>query len=127
MSSARRKEGARYEARAEAHLVAAGLVPVVRNFTCRMGELDLVMRERDTLVVVEVRARGQTRYRAAAESVGPAKRLPIVQPTRALLAARPELARLPVRFDVVAFEVAAAADGAGSEPVQWLRAAFDAA
>jgi putative endonuclease len=123
MSGSRRAEGARYEAAAEAHLVAAGLEPLLRNFNCRLGELDLVMRDRDTLVVVEVRARAPTRFGTAAETIGPAKRRRIVRATRVLLAARPELARLPLRFDVVAF---VAAD-AGAERVEWLRAAFDAA
>jgi putative endonuclease len=127
MSGSPRVAGARYEAAAEAHLVAHGLVPLLRNFTCRMGELDLVMRDRDTLVVVEVRARAPTRFGTALETIGPAKQRRIVQATKLLLSARPELAKLPLRFDVVAFEVAAGADHPGDDHVQWLRAAFDAA
>ena len=122
MTSARRDAGARFEAIAEAHLAAAGLVPLLRNFSCRLGELDLVMRDHDALVVVEVRARAPTRYGTAAETVGPAKPRRIVRATQVLLAARPELARLPLRFDVVAIEA-----DAGAERVEWLRAAFDAA
>ena len=122
MNGARRDAGARFEAIAEAHLEARGLVPLLRNFSCRLGELDLVMRDRDVLVVVEVRARAPTRYGSAAETVGPAKRRRIVRATQVLLAARPELARLALRFDVVAIEAAA-----GAERVEWLRAAFDAA
>jgi putative endonuclease len=122
MTSARRDAGARFEAVAEAHLAAAGLVTLLRNFNCRFGELDLVMRDRDVLVVVEVRARAPTRYGSAAETVGPAKRQRIVRAAQVLLAARPELARLPLRFDVVAIEAEA-----GAERVEWLRAAFDAA
>ena len=127
MSGSRRAEGARFEAVAEAHLVAHGLVPLLRNFNCRLGELDLVMRDRDTLVVVEVRARAPTRFGTAVETIGPAKRRRIVRATQVLLAARPELAKLPLRFDVVAFEVTAGAEHPGGDPVQWLRAAFDAA
>ena len=127
MSVQRRAEGARFEAAAEAHLVAQGLVPLLRNFNCRLGELDLVMRDDDTLVVVEVRARAPTRFGTATESIGPAKRRRIVRATQVLLAARPELAKLPLRFDVVAFEVDASAERTGGDQVQWLRAAFDAA
>lgn len=127
MSGARRVEGARYEAAAEAHLVGQGLVPLLRNFNCRLGELDLVMRDRDTLVVVEVRARAPTRFGNALETIGPAKRKRIVRATQVLLAAHPEFATLPIRFDVVAFEVAAGDRPAGADQVQWLRAAFDAA
>ena len=123
MSGERRAEGARYEAAAEAHLAAHGLVPLLRNFNCRLGELDLVMRDQDVLVVVEVRARAPSRFGTALESIGPAKRRRIVRATQVLLAARPELARHPLRFDVVAFEVAAGAE----RRVEWLRAAFDAA
>jgi putative endonuclease len=127
MSGARRAEGARYEAAAEAHLIGQGLTPLLRNFNCRLGELDLVMRDRDTLVVVEVRARAPTRFGSALETIGPAKRRRIVRATQVLLAARPELATLPIRFDVVAFEVAAGDRPADADQVQWLRAAFDAA
>ena len=127
MSVTPRATGARYEAAAEAHLIAQGLVPLLRNFNCRLGELDLVMRDRDTLVVVEVRARAPTRFGTALETIGPAKRRRIVRATQVLLSARPELARLPLRFDVVAFEVAASAERPGGDHVQWLRAAFDAA
>jgi len=127
MSGSPRESGARFEAAAEAHLVAHGLVPVLRNFNCRLGELDLVMRDRDTLVVVEVRARAPTRFGTALETIGPAKRRRIVSATQVLLSARPELARLPLRFDVVAFEVADGAGQRGGDQVQWLRAAFDAA
>ncbi len=127
MSVTPRATGARYEAAAEAHLIAQGLVPLLRNFNCRLGELDLVMRDRDTLVVVEVRARAPTRFGTALETIGPAKRRRIVRATQVLLSARPELARLPLRFDVVAFEVDASAERPGGDHVQWLRAAFDAA
>lgn len=113
------ERGARHEARAERFLVAQGLEPLLRNFRARLGELDLVMMDRGTLVVVEVRSRAPTRYGAAAETIGPGKRARIVAAAKVLLAARPALARLPVRFDVVAF------DGDDAAP-QWIRSAFDA-
>jgi len=69
------------EARALAHLEAAGLVLVRRNYrvargpSSRGGEVDLVMRERDgTLVFVEVRRRSDDRFGGAAATVGSAKR-----------------------------------------------------
>jgi len=64
------------EGRALAHLEAAGLVLVRRNYrvargpSSRGGEVDLVMRERDgTLVFVEVRRRGDDRFGGAASTV----------------------------------------------------------
>lgn len=120
MDESRQAQGARREIEAEAYLVARGLVPVLRNFRARLGELDLVMDDRGTLVVVEVRSRAPTRFGTAAETIGPNKRHRIVRATQVLLAARPELARRPVRFDVVTF------DGAADAPhIEWIKSAFD--
>lgn len=118
-SNLARALGAQHESRAEQYLMAHGLLPLLRNFRARLGELDLVMDDRGTLVVVEVRSRAPTRYGAAAETIGPGKRARIIAATKVLLAARPELARRAVRFDVVAF------DGDAAAPV-WIKAAFDA-
>jgi putative endonuclease len=110
------------EARALAHLEAAGLVLVRRNYrvargpSSRGGEVDLVMRDRDgTLVFVEVRRRSDERFGGAASSVGSAKR------RRLVFAATHYLRRLaappPCRFDVIAVD---------GDRIEWLRAAFDA-
>ena len=103
-----------------AHLLAAGLTLVERNYRTPGrggGEIDLVMREAGgTLVFVEVRARAGTTHGGAAASVGGVKQRRIV------LAARHYLMRHrsppACRFDVVA------SDG---NHIEWLKAAFDAA
>jgi putative endonuclease len=107
------------EARAAAFLQAAGLTLLTRNYRCRMGELDIVAREQAVLVVAEVRLRSRDDYGGAAASVTGRKQRRIVRATRHLLAARPALARLPIRFDVLVVP-------AGVAPIQWLRGAFDA-
>ena len=120
-----RTVGGQGEARALAHLQAAGLALVARNFKSPGrggGEVDLIMREPDgTLVFVEVRQRASGTHGGAAASVGAAKQ------RRIIFAARHYLARLallpPCRFVVVALQ--GAAHGATCELV-WLRAAFDA-
>ena len=107
------------EDRALAHLQAAGLQLLARNYRTPGrggGEIDLVMRDAGgTLVFVEVRQRGSRSHGGAAASVGAVKQRRIV------FAARHYLMRLaqqpPCRFDVVSVEAGA---------VQWLRAAFDA-
>ena len=111
--------GRRAEDRAAAHLGAAGLVLLHRNYLCRLGELDLVARDGTTLVVAEVRLRASARFGGAAASITRAKQRRIVLATRHLLARYPSLQRLPVRFDAL---LVAAADG----PIEWLRGAFDA-
>jgi putative endonuclease len=114
-----RQQGALAEDRALAHLQAAGLRLLTRNYRTPGrggGEIDLVMCERDgTTVFVEVRSRASQAFGGAGASIGAAKQQRIV------LAARHYLMRLasppPCRFDVVLVEEA---------QVQWLKAAFDA-
>jgi putative endonuclease len=50
-----------------------GLKPVERNFSCRQGEIDIIMRDRATLVFVEVRFRKNNLYGGGLESITPAK------------------------------------------------------
>ena len=93
---------------------------VARNVTCRGGEIDLVMRDRDdTLVFVEVRARMGRRYGGAASSVSAEKRRRLIRAAQFYLSTRVTHARrVPAcRFDVIAFE-------AGR--LVWLRDAFRA-
>ena len=115
-----RLRGNAAEDAALAHLLAAGLTLVERNYRTPGrggGEIDLVMREAGgTLVFVEVRARAATTHGGAAASVGGVKQRRIV------LAARHYLMRHKsppaCRFDVVAID---------GDHIEWLKAAFDAA
>ena len=66
----RRQRGDAAEALALRHLQRQGLKLVERNWRCAGGELDLIMRDGDALVLVEVRARSRGDYGGAAASVG---------------------------------------------------------
>ncbi|TYT22996.1 YraN family protein [Luteimonas viscosa] len=116
-----RARGAGVEAAACAYLVGAGLRPVAANATARFGELDLVMRDGDTLVFVEVRYRRSTRFGGGAGSVDARKRRKLVLAARQFLAAHREHRDAPCRFDVV--------DASGDPDApsfDWLRDAFRA-
>jgi putative endonuclease len=108
-------KGAEAEQTAADFLLGQGLKLVTRNFRCRGGEIDLVMRDGSTLVFVEVRARASMDFGGAAASITPAKQ------GRIILAARHYLAQhsinAPCRFDAVLLQ-------AGQ--MQWLKAAFEA-
>lgn len=95
-----------------------GLKLLARNWRCRGGELDLVMRDGVELVFVEVRARSRNDFGGAAASVDSHKRARLIHAAHSFLAAHAEHAEAAARFDVVAFEANAAP--------RWLRAAFDA-
>lgn len=111
--------GARAEDGALRLLQERGLRLVARNFRCRGGELDLVLLDGATLVIVEVRARGRSRLVSAAESVDSRKQARIVLATQMFLVKHPRHAQRSLRFDVVAFDQ-------GNAP-QWIQSAFDAA
>ena len=115
--SPRQQAGAAAEQRAACHLEAAGLQVLARNYLCRMGELDLVARDGDVLVIAEVRMRISRRFGGAAASITWRKRTRIIRAARHLLAREPALQRLRVRFDALLI------DGAGA-PVEWIKGAF---
>lgn len=100
MNDARRR-GAGVEAAARTHLLRAGLSDVAANAGYRLGELDLVMRDGDTLVFVEVRYRASDGYGGGAESVDRDKRRKIVRAAQLFLLQHPALAEDICRFDVV--------------------------
>jgi putative endonuclease len=97
-----------------------GLDILERNYLRRVGELDIIARERDVLVIAEVRTRGTDRYGGAAASVDPRKQLRLIRATSQLLQQRRDLSHLAVRFDVVAVS---GIDGL-SPRIDWIRHAF---
>jgi putative endonuclease len=102
LNDGRRQRGQNAESRAEDFLRRKGLRPIGRNYRCRLGELDLIMRDGDTVVIVEVRSRASGKFVDPRASVDAAKQRRLLRTTRHLLATRPELATRPIRFDVVA-------------------------
>ena len=113
MALARRAAGARAEALAAEFLAARGVTTIERNFRRRCGELDLIARDGDTLVFVEVRLRTSREFGGAAASITAAKR------ARMTAAAGLYLARLPrtppCRFDAVLL------DALDPSRIEWLR------
>jgi putative endonuclease len=103
-------------------LVAQGLTVVLRNYRRRGGELDLIAREGDVLVIAEVRTRSTDEFGGAAASVDGWKQHKIIRAATQLLQQRKDLARLRVRFDVIVVR------GADSPrpTVEWLKHAFEA-
>lgn len=103
-----------------AYLCRRGLRLVCRNFRCRFGEIDLVMRDDTVLVLVEVRYRGPGQYASAAMSVDTGKQRRLILAGSMFLTGAPEYADYPVRFDVVALDGSAHQE----HTILWLRDAF---
>ncbi len=66
-------KGLDYEKEAIEFLSAQGLQPLTQNLSCKFGELDLVMKDGDTLVIIEVRTRKNNDYGGAIASITPSK------------------------------------------------------
>ncbi len=86
-----------------AHLEAAGLTILARNYRCRAGEIDVVARDGPVIVYVEVKERTSSSHGTAIEAVTATKRRRILHAAR-LFAAREGLSEAPARFDVVAID-----------------------
>lgn len=114
MWSPKQRLGNSAEARAAAHLTKAGLKHLSSNYRCKCGEIDLIMRDGEQLVFVEVRYRKSDRYGSAAATVDARKQ------RRLILTAQHYLQRYrdtgPCRFDVVGI--------CGNGSIDWRRDAF---
>ena len=107
--------GRKAESLAAAFLQAKGMTIVEKNFRAKVGEIDIVAKDKDEIIFVEVRARASRDFGGAAASVGGAKRRKLIRAARLWLQARGWDGAC--RFDVVAL------DGGRLEH---LPAAFDA-
>ena len=74
-----------YEARAAGWLQGRGLQLLARNFRARTGEIDIVARDAEHLVFLEVRARSNRCFASAAGSVDRRKQQRIVRTAQAFL------------------------------------------
>lgn len=114
-ASDRRSRGEWAERIALEHLRKAGLSLLRANFRCRGGEIDLVMRDADFLVFVEVRYRAREDFGGSIESIDERKRARVTLAAEYYLAGRGDMDEPPCRFDVVCV---------GPHGVEWIRDAF---
>ncbi|RQO69170.1 YraN family protein [Aquitalea sp. FJL05] len=108
------EQGRLAEERALSFLLRQGLQLVERNWLCRGGEIDLIMRDGRSWVFVEVRHRASARFGGAAYSITAAKQRKLMHAAAVYLSDRGVDA--PCRFDAVLSE--------GEQPLQWLKNIF---
>ena len=103
-------QGRLAEDRALGYLQRQGLHLVTRNYRCRIGEIDLIMREGRLLVFIEVRQRTHAQYGGAAASVGSVKQQRLWRTAEHYLTG---LSDPPAcRFDLVAID---------GQSLEWIR------
>ncbi len=108
-------QGAAQEQRACEYLKSEGMILITQNFSCRMGEIDLIMQDKTSLVFVEVRYRENKDFGGAAASVTKGKQHKIIK--TALFYQQRYAPKSNMRFDVVAIE--------SDNEIQWIPSAFD--
>lgn len=85
------------------HLRSEGYVILERNFRCRSGEVDIVARQGDATVFVEVKERHGESHGVGQEAVTFGKRRRVIRAAR-LYASSRGLSETPMRFDVVSID-----------------------
>ncbi len=97
-----------------------GLITVAKNFRCRLGEIDLIMKDDGCLVFVEVRYRASNRFSRASLTIDIHKQRKLIRTAALFAAKRNQYANSIMRFDVVAID----ADDAGKKNIEWIKDAF---
>ncbi len=92
--------GTRGEAQALAFLQQQGLVLLTQNYRSKLGEIDLIMRQKETLVFVEVRSRKNAGQVSPLQSITPQKQRRIIN-TAEIYLQRHYKHYPPCRFDAV--------------------------
>lgn len=99
------------------YLKSQGLSYVTRNYRCRCGEIDLIMRDHDYLVFIEVRARANRNFGGGLASITYTKQQKIIKTASYYLLENKLYDRVAIRFDAISI------DGhAGS--ITWIQDAF---
>ena len=100
-------------------LTAQGYCLIQRNFTCKTGEIDLILQKGDILVFAEVRSRTGTEYGEPSETINRKKQDKIRKTARYYLYCNPYLEKYYCRFDVISIVW-----NNGNAAVEWIPDAF---
>jgi putative endonuclease len=111
--------GQRGENLAVAYLQNLGYKVLERNYRCKLGEVDIIARDNDTLVFIEVRTRSSLDFGLPQESINRRKRHQISKVALEFML-RKKMKNIPARFDVVAISLEP-----GKEKVDHIKDAFE--
>lgn len=98
-----------------AFLEAKGLKLLMRNYHCAFGEIDLIMRDAQEIVFIEVRTRSTTVYGSAIESVTLTKQRKLIKTATHYLQKQRWFDKVQCRFDII---------GISEGRMEWIKDAF---
>jgi putative endonuclease len=119
MTDNTRLKGSGFEKLAEKYLESKGLKGITRNFHCRLGEIDLIMRDQNTLVFVEVRFRARSSFGSAIQTISQSKQKKIIRTAKLFMGKHGLYEKLFCRFDVLGIDVIN-----GENRFNWIADAF---
>lgn len=117
MDICKKESGNLAEKKACDFLQKQGLQLITQNFRCRLGEVDLIMRDQEHIVFVEVRSRSRIDYGTPIESVTVRKQTKILKTSIYFLQQRNWLNKVNFRFDII---------GVNNNQFEWIKNAFTA-
>jgi putative endonuclease len=112
----KRIKGDDKERLAEDYLTAKGFGLIERNFLCKSGEIDLIMKDQEYLVFIEVRYRENKEFGGALASITAGKQKKLRRAAEYYLLKNFGNTPPPCRFDVVGIE--------GQDEIMWVKNAF---
>lgn len=115
----RQSLGQENESRACRYLKFKGLALITQNYRCYYGEIDLIMRDRDDIVFVEVRSRTRSDYGYASETINKTKQLKLIKTATHFLQSKRWLYKVNSRFDIVGMQYVD-----NTWKVEWIKNAF---
>ena len=121
-----REQGQYTEGLACQFLENKGFRLIEKNFSCKVGEIDLIMKDKESLVFVEVRYRKSNNFGSAAESITAAKQLKLIKTASLYLQRHDKLNKYPARFDVVSITGFIETDNLDKINIDWIENAFSA-
>ncbi|MBN9231803.1 MAG: YraN family protein [Legionella sp.] len=110
-------QGQAAERQALGYLQRQGLKLVTQNYHCRLGEIDLIMLDKNYLVFIEVRARKSSNYGGGLTSVTSIKQKKILKTAQYYLLNHADANKHALRFDVLSM------DGL-QQQIHWIKDAF---
>ena len=103
------------------YLIKQNLKLITRNYRCKFGEIDIVMKDKQTLVFAEVRFRKNSHFGDGAESITTSKQSKLIKTAQYYLQQHPEYSQLACRFDVLSM-----APSTTNSKIDWIKDAFQA-
>ncbi|MEK7992031.1 MAG: YraN family protein [Thiotrichaceae bacterium] len=101
------------------YLLQQGLDLIQRNYRCRAGEIDLIMKHQRTLVFIEVRYRASAHFGTSAESIDSRKQQRIYKTAEHYIQHCHDCEQFTCRFDALLIS-----GYPPSSNIEWIKNAF---